>query len=366
VGFTAGRLAEVRVSVDDGETFVDVERLVSPRITAGNALADISSNDSAGFKEWLATLSEMRVVFAMVADESAVGQEMLWSAFLAKTALLVEVTPTGNMTEGQRITVRALVTRIGQASRGASFYDVELQVSGVVDRALPVFGFRIPPTWIGYDDPAFTAVTTPVYYAMTPQGSTTRWISGVANDPNVGLPTPLVPPEVGGAPFTQYMRLRVDDTVPFRIAQNGVRQPVLVYRNERVDFNPAPGVTVRLINGETQWRIDELSGVGADNLAFGQIVDVAWSIAAVNATPWVRNVDGAPSSTSAVYGCAQTRTIYGADSGAPAPDFFPNNNDQRGFEQVLVGKPYAWNQAFSPAELAELVAWVQGGNTIEG
>ena len=146
----AGRLAEVAVSTD-GSTFVDVERVVSPRLIGANETANASSNDSAGHEEIIATWQELVLTFDMLADEVAVGQEMLWTAFMQRTPLYVRFRPRGDLDLGEAIDTEfwALVTEIGQRNefRDASRYAAKLERTGEVTREVAQVAFSLDETY---------------------------------------------------------------------------------------------------------------------------------------------------------------------------------------------------------------------------
>lgn len=150
----AGRLAEVYVSTD-GSTFVDVERVVSPRMMGAGELAEASSNDSAqASREFISTWSRFTTSFSMIADEAAPGQEMVWAAFLTRTTFYARIRPRG--TEGLAFTYRCVVTQIGKESvrDGAAVYRVLLECS---DPSLVREDPDAGPVLVAIPDPEFYA-----------------------------------------------------------------------------------------------------------------------------------------------------------------------------------------------------------------
>lgn len=181
----AGRLAEVAVSTD-GVTFVDVERVVSPRLIGANETANSSSNDSAGHEELVATWQELVLTFDMVSDEAAIGQEMVWTAYMQRTALYVRFRPRGDLALGVAIdtTFQCLVTELGQRSesRDASRYAAKLERTGTSTRERYVDPF----------DPV-SILPTAYYRFLSDAGGTVPDSSGNGNLLNVSghtlLPT---------------------------------------------------------------------------------------------------------------------------------------------------------------------------------
>jgi hypothetical protein len=139
-GAFAGRLAEVAVSnaaaTSVSATYVDVEKVNSPRLPGSTDTAESSSNDSAGSKEYLPTWESGTLSFEMVADENATGQEHLWTAFLAREIRAFRLRPRGNAATERQVRFLGIITSIEvTADKGdVAKYTVTVQRTGAITR----------------------------------------------------------------------------------------------------------------------------------------------------------------------------------------------------------------------------------------
>ncbi len=135
-GAFGGRLAEVAHS-SNGSSYTEIERVNNPRFSGQNDVAESSSNDSAGHKEFIYTWQSGTLSFEMIADEAATGQEAVWSSYLNRTILYWRVRPRGpNVTGDKEYFFQGLVTSMEQsADKGdVNKYSVTVQKTGAITR----------------------------------------------------------------------------------------------------------------------------------------------------------------------------------------------------------------------------------------
>ena len=141
-GSFAGRIAEVAVSNAASTdfttaTYVDVEKVNSPKFSSSLDTAESSSNDSGGAKEYLPTWDSSTFSFEIVADEVAVGQEHLWTAYVSKQIRAFRVRPKGNAATEKQVRFLGIVTSIEQSSDKGDVgkYSVSVQRTGSFSRS---------------------------------------------------------------------------------------------------------------------------------------------------------------------------------------------------------------------------------------
>jgi hypothetical protein len=140
-GAFAGRLAEVAVSNaastdPTAATYVDVEKVNSPRLPGTVDTAESSHNDSGGNKEYLPTWEGGTLTFEMIADENATGQEHVWSAYTGRQIRAWRVRPRGNVGGERQYRTLGIVTsiEIGSDKGDVTKYNVTVQRTGAVTR----------------------------------------------------------------------------------------------------------------------------------------------------------------------------------------------------------------------------------------
>jgi hypothetical protein len=137
----AARVAEVAVSnaasTDfTSATYVDVERVNSPTFSGSQDTAETSSNDSGGNKEFVTTWKSATLSFEMIADETATGQEHLWTAFTNAETRAFRCRPKGNATTEKQIRFLGQITSIEETlDKGdVGKYRVTVQRTGTQTR----------------------------------------------------------------------------------------------------------------------------------------------------------------------------------------------------------------------------------------
>lgn len=140
-GAFIGRLAEVAISNaassdPTAATYVAAEKVYSPRLAKSQATARVSSNDSSGNEEYLATWRDGQLSFNMVGDENATGQEHFWTAHLAGETRAFRLRFRGDSSGERQYRVLGIITSLESSGDrdGAFEYAVTLQLTGAVTR----------------------------------------------------------------------------------------------------------------------------------------------------------------------------------------------------------------------------------------
>lgn len=135
-GAFIARLAEVAVSTTLGGSYTPIEKLKSPKLAGQQKTADSSNNDSGGYEENLPTWKTGTLSFGMTADESATGQELLWTSFLAGTQLFYRLRPRGDNSGDRQVrwqgTITALEEPLDQGN--VADYNATIQMTGAPTR----------------------------------------------------------------------------------------------------------------------------------------------------------------------------------------------------------------------------------------
>jgi hypothetical protein len=141
-GAWAARVAEMAISNAavtsvGAATYVDIEKCNSPRISGQLDVAESSSNDSGGSKEFVPTWDAGSFTFEMVADDNATGQGHVWTAYLNKQIRAFRCQPRGNSASDYEIECLGIVTNIEQSNdkTDVSKYNVTVQKTGAWTRS---------------------------------------------------------------------------------------------------------------------------------------------------------------------------------------------------------------------------------------
>lgn len=140
-GSFAGRIAELAVSnaaATDvtSPTYVAIEKANSPKFSTSLDTAESSNNDSGGAKEYLPTWDGGTMSFELIADEAAVGQEHLWTAFLSKQIRAFRLRPKADVVGEKQIRFLGIITSIEESmDKGdVAKYSVSVQRTGAITR----------------------------------------------------------------------------------------------------------------------------------------------------------------------------------------------------------------------------------------
>lgn len=140
-GSFAARVAEVAVSNaastdPTSATYIDVEKVNSPKFSSSLDTAESSNNDSGGSKEYLPTWDGGTMSFEIIADEAATGQEALWTCFLSRQIRAFRVRPKGNAATEKQIRFLGIITSIEESlDKGdVGKYSVSVQRTGAINR----------------------------------------------------------------------------------------------------------------------------------------------------------------------------------------------------------------------------------------
>lgn len=140
-GAFVGRIAEVAVSNaassdPTAATYVAVEKVYSPSTPHTQATARVSSNDSSGNEEYLATWRDAQLTFSIIGDENATGQEHLWTAHLASETRAFRVRFRGDASGERQYRFLGIITNIAPTGDrdGAMEYSVTVQRTGATTR----------------------------------------------------------------------------------------------------------------------------------------------------------------------------------------------------------------------------------------
>ncbi len=138
-GAFAARVAEVEVSNaassdPTSATYVAVEKCNSPSLSGTQDTAESSNNDSSGNREFLSTWKSLQLTFEIIADESATGQEHLWTAFLAGEIRAFKLVPHGSTSGDKRFRFLGIITSLEETlDKGdVAKYRVTVQRTGTV------------------------------------------------------------------------------------------------------------------------------------------------------------------------------------------------------------------------------------------
>jgi hypothetical protein len=140
-GAWAARVAQMAISNAavasiGAATFVNIERVNSPRISGTLDVAESSSNDDAGAKTFVPTWEAGSFTFEMIADDSATGQGHVWSAYTGKEIRAFRCRPRGNSSLDYEMECLGIVTNIEQSNdkSDVSKYSVTVQKTGAWSR----------------------------------------------------------------------------------------------------------------------------------------------------------------------------------------------------------------------------------------
>jgi predicted secreted protein len=135
-----GYKGTLRISTDGGTTFNPIAEIKDVEITIVADMADVTSHDSAGWKEKLPTLNEWTATVGALYIEGDAQQTSVRSAILNKTSLVAEFRPQGAISAKKQYKGTCFVANFKPSSPNtdAALVNVELAGTGaLVESAQP-------------------------------------------------------------------------------------------------------------------------------------------------------------------------------------------------------------------------------------